>query len=647
MSFTFTDLFCGAGGSISGMVEAGAELVLGANHSAKAIETVSTNFNTADFLCTDINNYDMRCLPKTQVLWASVICTQMSPAGGRKKHKGQGILELEMEGHVRNEDYERTRACALDVIRATEVHRYDAVIVENVVEFATTWELYDWWVTGMCLLKPGYNVQVLNVSAAHVYGEGNDPAPQWRDRIFIVFTKKGIPLPDLEVRPPSWCWGCEDVVEARQAWKKAEGRRIGKYGQQYIYRCPTCGAEAEPFVLPAVAALDLDDLGTRIGDRERPLADNTMARIEWGIRTFWAPIVAQVAGNTFERPASGYRRAVPAEGSPLTTRQGTGCDALVNPIMVNGQSGGVERRVTPTDGAPLGAIQAQGRGHHQLLCPPLTIKNNNGGAGEAHHRAHPASDPLGSLTASPTQALLTNSANDDNRTRPAGAGPLPTATGKIGYGLVHPPLVVPRRTGGRARPADGGLLPAATSSGSVDLVQPLVGTSRNHGEAVPADGAPLTTVTGQGRHHEMIAPPLYVKNHGGWAQPSDCTRSAAGEPLGTLMTKVSMGLVVPYRRGRTTAAAGEPLHTLATRDGEALLTPPSGLAGSELDTWVHEAALNSWYRMLGWREHANGQRFDPAYEFTGNKGQNTLMAGNAVAVNVAHHVGHQVALVLA
>ena len=62
------------------------------------------------------------------------------------------------------------------MVRATEIWRYDAIVVENVVEFATDWELYDWWVDGMCRL--GYSVQVANVSAAHVGGTGNLPAPR-------------------------------------------------------------------------------------------------------------------------------------------------------------------------------------------------------------------------------------------------------------------------------------------------------------------------------------------------------------------------------------------------------------------------------------------------------------------------------------
>src|SRR5207248_2809483 len=95
MSLTFTDLFCGAGGSSTGLVAAGLELRLAANHSPVAIETHAANHPDADHLCADIDHYDMRRLPRTDVLWASPICTELSPAGGRRRKKvSRGQLAL-------------------------------------------------------------------------------------------------------------------------------------------------------------------------------------------------------------------------------------------------------------------------------------------------------------------------------------------------------------------------------------------------------------------------------------------------------------------------------------------------------------------------------------------------------------------------
>jgi hypothetical protein len=94
MGLTFTDIFCGAGGSSIGLTAAGLELTLAANHWQRAIETHAANFRDAEHLCADVNNYDMRRLPKTDVLWASPICTEISPAGGRKRRHTQGQLDL-------------------------------------------------------------------------------------------------------------------------------------------------------------------------------------------------------------------------------------------------------------------------------------------------------------------------------------------------------------------------------------------------------------------------------------------------------------------------------------------------------------------------------------------------------------------------
>src|SRR5215207_6624560 len=123
MSLTFTDIFCGAGGSSIGLAAAGLELRLAANHWQRAIETHAANFTYAEHVCADVNNYDMRRLPTTDVLWALPICTENSPAGGRAAgRRPRGQLDLfEQGGHIEQAGFERTRATFHDVIRAAEV----------------------------------------------------------------------------------------------------------------------------------------------------------------------------------------------------------------------------------------------------------------------------------------------------------------------------------------------------------------------------------------------------------------------------------------------------------------------------------------------------------------------------------------------
>jgi DNA (cytosine-5)-methyltransferase 1 len=552
VSLTYTDIFCGAGGSSIGLTEAGLELRLAANHWDRAIETHSANFRDADHLCADVSNYDMRRLPSTDILWASPICTENSPAGGqRRRPKGQLDL-LEESGHVPRAGMERTRATFHDVIRATEVHRYAAVIVENVTE-AAEWELFDWWLSGMVML--GYEYQFVSVSSAHVGGDGNDWAPQWRDRLYIVFSRKGIPLPDVAPRPLAWCWTCEQVVESFQAWKKPGARKIGKYGRQYVYCCPNAAcrhATAEPFVLPAAAAIDWSDLGTPIGDRKRPLAANTIRRIRAGLEMFAQPVTVAVGGNTYERPGSGYVRAWPVHDAPMGTRNCTSEQALATPggaFLTLLRSGRI-RNTSPV-GEPLAAIMADGANHDQ---PPAGT-----------------SEPLRTRMVRDTDALVT-----------------------------HPFITVLRR----------------------------------YQDAAPVTD-PLSAIA-TGRHHGLtVPPPFLVKNYGGYCSPE---RNITGvdKPVSAVTANDHHALVVPFRGRRSRATTtGEPLHTMATRDSAALVQPD--------DADVAECRL----RMLKPREHLRAQRFPDSYIVTGNQGEQTMQAGNAVSANVAQWLGRAVAAVLA
>lgn len=279
MSFTATDFFCGMGGSSTGLVRAGFEVKVAANHWDRAIETHSANHPDTEHLLGDLQAVDVRYLPKTDIAWGSPICTELSPAGGRRRKGTQADL-FEEHGHVASAAFERTRVTFWEILRAAEVHRYPIVLIENVVE-AADWELFDTWLAGMTTL--GYEHQFVSVSAAHVGADWNPYAPQWRDRLYIVFNRRGMRRPDVDPRPLARCWECGADVQARQWWKRP-GRRIGKYGAQYIYVCPEGShGQVEPYVLPATAAIDWSDTGTRIGDRARPLAKATMRRIQTGL----------------------------------------------------------------------------------------------------------------------------------------------------------------------------------------------------------------------------------------------------------------------------------------------------------------------------------------------------------------------------
>lgn len=443
MSLTFTDVFCGAGGSSIGLSAAGFELRLAANHWERAIETHSANFPDAEHVCADVNNYDMRRLPTTDIGWFSPICTEVSPAGGngsrrRRQLPGQGDL-LEAFGPISQKGYERTRATFHDVIRATEVHRYLAVLVENVPEVASRWELFDWWCDGMRQL--GYNLQFVSVSSAHVGGVGNPHAPQWRDRLYLVFTRKDIPRPDVDPRPLARCELCGLDVAAAQAWKPAAlrrtgGRKIGKYRQQYVYVCPNSackGVQVEPYVLPAAAAIDWSDVGTRIGDRSKPLAEATLTRIRTGLEMFARPTMLTVNHSGHDG------RPRPADGAPLptqTVRIGDGI-AMPEPFIT------VLRNHADVHGLdePLRTMAASGH-HHGLAVPhgAFYVKHYGGFADPKHMAKDVATTPFGTVTTADHHSLVIPYRRGNRPTTTA--APLHTMSTVDSAAVVRPSLAV-------------------------------------------------------------------------------------------------------------------------------------------------------------------------------------------------------------
>jgi DNA (cytosine-5)-methyltransferase 1 len=208
----------------------------------------------------------------------------------------------------------------------------------------------------MCSLGYEYEIVYLNSMFTGM-------VPQSRDRMYVVFWQRGVRRPNLKLTPPAWCPACERIVEARQMFKSG-GKHPGwgRYGAQYLYHCPDCYGVSLPGALPASSAIDWSIPATRIGDRARPLAKNTRARIARGLERLstqpfairllqgGAPrpttlplvtltarhdmgVVLPVAGNTYERtPGNRARRA---ELAPFPTVHGTAEQALVVPNRAN------------------------------------------------------------------------------------------------------------------------------------------------------------------------------------------------------------------------------------------------------------------------------------------------------------------------
>jgi DNA (cytosine-5)-methyltransferase 1 len=347
------------------------------------------------------------------------------------------------------------------------------------------------------------------VSSAHIGDETNPHAPQWRDRLYVMFTALSLPMPDVRPRPLAWCPECDEINRAVQSWKRLDRRRIGKYRQQYLYRCPSSACRhtiVEPFVRPAAVAIDWSDPGERIGDRAKPLAAATMRRIRAGITQFAQPTV--IATNHGD---AGEDRSYPATSAPMPTRSTKIGDGIVCPPFLldrRGYNDGDARRIHSID-EPVGAITANGR-PHTLVVPPMVVPAGgtwNEDATSAHEplRTRVTRDTEGLLTPQPWITVLRNHADANS---------------------IHDPLAT-----------------VATGGG------------------------------GGGGHQALTVPPgaFIQKHHGGldYNAIGHMTKST-DEPLPSVLARPNLSLVIPYRKG-SAKTTEEPLHTLATRDSAALV----------------------------------------------------------------------------
>lgn len=278
---TVSDNFCGAGGnSIAAQMLAdemggGLEVVVARNHWRQACDTYQTNFPNAQVVCADLQELDPSTQRGTDIHFSSPSCQKHSKASGLKR-KHQRQRDMFDDTPVKAEDI-RSRETMMCVPYYAEVHDYNAVIVENVVD-VLDWAGYDAWRMYMDAL--GYRCQPLFLNSMFF-----PPTPQSRDRVYFVFTKKKNKKPELEHRPTAWCNHCDKNVESMQRFKPGCSPKK-TYGVQYDYRCPVCARPVVPYYYAAFNAIDWSIPAERIGDREKPLVANTLRRIEHGWKKY-------------------------------------------------------------------------------------------------------------------------------------------------------------------------------------------------------------------------------------------------------------------------------------------------------------------------------------------------------------------------
>lgn len=262
INLLYIDLFCGAGGTSTGVENARvnesqcAKVIACVNHDANAIASHAANHPDALHFTEDIRTLELSGLVahvekmKMQypdayvVLWASLECTNFSKAKG---------------GQPRDAD---SRTLAEHLFRYIEAINPDYIQIENVEEFMSWGDMdekghpvskdkgrcYEKWKRNV--KKYGYDFDWKILNAAN-YG-----AYTTRKRFFGIFAKRGLPIvfPDA-----THCKdGKTDMMGRLEKWN------------------------------PVKDVLDFTDEGKSIFARKKPLAEKTLERIYAGLIKFVA-----------------------------------------------------------------------------------------------------------------------------------------------------------------------------------------------------------------------------------------------------------------------------------------------------------------------------------------------------------------------
>ena len=258
----YIDLFCGAGGTSTGVENARyageqcAKVVACVNHDANAIASHAANHPDALHFTEDIRTLELSHLvdhvkrmkkiyPEALiVLWASLECTNFSKAKG---------------GQPRDAD---SRTLAEHLFRYIESIDPDYIQIENVEEFMSWGDMdekghpiskdkgrcYEKWKRNVMRYGYDFDWRILNSADYGAYTT--------RKRFFGIFAKRGLPIVFPE---PTHCKdGKNDMFGRLEKWK------------------------------PVKDVLDFSDEGESIFCRKKPLAEKTLERIYSGLIKFVA-----------------------------------------------------------------------------------------------------------------------------------------------------------------------------------------------------------------------------------------------------------------------------------------------------------------------------------------------------------------------
>ena len=424
------DLFCGAGGTSSGLKKACEELgleldLLAINHWETAIKTHSANHPAARHMCESLDNVDPRKIVPgghLDLLLASPECRHHSRARGGKPCNDQ------------------SRSSAWHILRWAEAIRIENIIIENVKEFQT-WgplganglplkskkgETFNAFINALKSL--GYKVD-FNVITAANYGD-----PTSRERLFII-ARKGNCKIEWPV-PTHTKDGGDTLFGKTKKWKSAKD------------------------------IIDWSIEGKSIFTRKKPLSPNTLRRIEAGLRKFCGraiePFLVIMKGT-------GTAKSVDSPMPAITTVPYIGvCEP--EPFVLDQQSCAAPRSVKD----PLPTVATAGA--ISLIQPSFLVEYYGNG------RPHSVEKPLPTVTTKERFGVIQPSflvgigqtGSNGNRVRSIDS-PLPTIVTKAEFAVVQSFLIGSGGPKGSANPRSlDRPLNTITTESHTGLIQPEI-----------------------------------------------------------------------------------------------------------------------------------------------------------------------------
>ncbi|WP_306357333.1 MULTISPECIES: DNA methyltransferase [unclassified Nocardia] len=399
-------VFCaGWGGDSLGWEQVpGISLRIAANHNPVAVAVHELNFPDAEHLPPgDVEGLELEKLPPTELFWASPACPEWTDAKGVKRYfdrSNQLTMFDEELGTVEDPAAARSRALVEQIpryLRAMAARNWPVLagVMENVIQ-CRRWDDWNRWLREIQDIGPGYETKVIAFNSMHVMPRRCRRAPQSRDRLYVAYWLKSLvrqPDWDKWLRPHAWCPTCEQTVDAVQVFKDPR-KDMGRYGRhgQYVYRCPSIrcrNSVVDPFTAPAATAIDWTlPPGDKIGNRAKPLEDNTIERIRIGLSRY--------AHRPFLQPVGGtWRTAAVDIDHPMPTRTTRETDALVMPPLVLSTTGRAGSGQARPASAPLPTQTT--RRELAVAVPPFIAELRGGGSKKS---ARGVAQPLATFAAS-------------------------------------------------------------------------------------------------------------------------------------------------------------------------------------------------------------------------------------------------------